>query len=116
MSGLLAVIAGWGIAWCALRENAFAAPVVKLQGERSQHVIETGLYGCVRHPLYAGGALLIVGIPLWLQSTAGTVASFVPIFVLVARILLEERFLRRELGGYDSYAARVRYRLIPLIW
>ena len=115
-AGLLAVIAGWGIAWRALRENAFAAPVVKLQGERSQRVIDTGLYGYVRHPLYAGGALLIVGIPLWLQSTAGTVASFVPIFVLMARILLEERFLRRALEGYESYAARVRYRLIPLIW
>ncbi len=114
--GLLAVIAGWGIAWRALRENAFAAPVVKLQDDRSQRVIDTGLYGYVRHPLYAGGALLIVGIPLWLQSTAGAIASCVPIFVLIARILLEERFLRRELPGYDAYAARVRYRLIPLIW
>lgn len=114
--GLLAVIAGWGIAWRALRENAFAAPVVKLQGDRRQHVIDTGLYHYVRHPLYAGGALLIVGLPLWLQSTAGTLASCVLIFVLMARIVLEERFLRRELHGYDAYAARVRYRLIPLIW
>lgn len=114
--GLLAVIAGWGLAWRALRENAFAAPVVKLQDDRSQRVIDTGLYGYVRHPLYAGGALLIVGIPLWLQSTAGALAACVPIFVLIARILLEERFLRRELRGYDAYAVRVRYRMIPLIW
>jgi protein-S-isoprenylcysteine O-methyltransferase Ste14 len=65
--GLLATIAGWAIAWRALRDNAFAAPVVKLQEDRRQHVIDTGLYRYVRHPLYAGGALLIVGIPLWLR-------------------------------------------------
>jgi protein-S-isoprenylcysteine O-methyltransferase Ste14 len=114
--GLIAMIAGWAIAWRALRENAFAAPVVKLQDERQQHVIETGLYGYVRHPLYAGGALLILGMPLWLQSTAGTLASLASMTVLIVRILLEERFLRRELAGYEAYAARVRYRLIPMIW
>lgn len=114
--GLIATIAGWSIAWRALRENAFAAPVVKLQDERQQHVIETGLYGYVRHPLYAGGALLILGMPLWLQSTAGTLASLASMTVLIVRIILEERFLRRELAGYEAYAARVRYRLIPMIW
>jgi protein-S-isoprenylcysteine O-methyltransferase Ste14 len=115
-AGLLATIAGWALAWRALRENAFAAPVVKLQEDRQQHVVETGPYRYVRHPLYAGGALLILGIPLWLQSTAGTLAALVPIAVLVIRIMLEERFLRRELAGYAGYAQRTRYRLIPLIW
>ena len=99
LSGLLAVIAGWAIAWRALRENAFAAPVVKLQDDRSQHVIDTGLYGYVRHPLYAGGALLIVGMPLWLQSTAGTPGIVRAIFVLIARIMLEERFLAPRTAG-----------------
>lgn len=114
--GLVAIVTGWAIAWRALRENAFAAPVVKLQEKRGQHVIETGLYGYVRHPLYAGGALLIVGIPLWLQSMAGALASLVIVAILIARIILEERFLRRELTGYAAYSARVRYRLIPPIW
>ena len=115
-AGLLAVVGGWSIAWGALRENAFAAPVVKIQEERRQRVIDTGLYRYVRHPLYAGGALLIAGIPLWLQSTAGTLAALAPLAVLIVRILLEERFLRRELDGYVAYAGRVRHRLIPLIW
>ncbi|HTC31651.1 MAG TPA: isoprenylcysteine carboxylmethyltransferase family protein [Candidatus Acidoferrum sp.] len=116
LAGLLATIGGWVLAWRALRENAFAAPVVKLQDDRQQHVVETGPYRYVRHPLYAGGALLILGIPLWLQSTAGTLASLVPIAILVIRILLEERFLRRELPGYTGYTQRTRHRLIPLIW
>lgn len=115
-AGLLATIAGWSIAWRALRENAFAAPVVKLQDDRRQHVIDSGLYHHVRHPMYAGGALVIIGIPLWLQSTAGTLAALTSVAVLIVRILLEERFLRRELDGYDAYTGRVRYRLIPLIW
>jgi protein-S-isoprenylcysteine O-methyltransferase Ste14 len=115
-AGLLAAIGGWSIAWRALRENVFAAPVVKLQEDRRQHVIDTGLYRYVRHPLYAGGALLIVGIPLWLQSTAGTLAALAPLAVLIVRIYLEEHFLRRELDGYDAYTGRVRHRLIPLIW
>jgi protein-S-isoprenylcysteine O-methyltransferase Ste14 len=116
LAGLLATIGGWVLAWRALRENAFAAPVVKLQDDRQQHVVETGPYRYVRHPLYAGGALLILGIPLWLQSTAGTLASLVPIAILVIRILLEERFLRRELPGYTGYTQGTRHRLIPLIW
>jgi protein-S-isoprenylcysteine O-methyltransferase Ste14 len=116
LAGLAATVGGWAIAWRALRENAFAAPVVKLQEDRRQHVVDTGLYCFVRHPLYAGGALLIVGLPLWLQSTAGILASLVPVAVLMIRIILEERFLCRELPGYDDYATRVRYRLIPLIW
>lgn len=115
-AGLLATISGWGIAWRSLRENAFAAPVVKMQEDRRQRVVDTGPYRYVRHPLYAGGALLIFGMPLWLQSTAGALLALVPVAVLVVRIFLEERFLRRELAGYSTYAGRVRYRLIPLIW
>ena len=81
----------------ALRENAFAAPVVKHQKERQQRVIDSGVYSVVRHPIYAGAVLLLVGMPLWLKSYAAAVLASVPIGVLALRILLEEQFLRREL-------------------
>ncbi len=114
--GLALTVVGWWIAYRALRENAFAALVVKNQEERGQIVIDTGVYSVVRHPMYAGGSLLLIGIPLWLESYPGALVACLAVATLVARIFLEERFLRRELPGYDAYASRVRYRLIPFVW
>jgi protein-S-isoprenylcysteine O-methyltransferase Ste14 len=114
--GLVSVVVGWWIMTRALRENAFAAPVVKLQEERHQTVIDSGVYGVVRHPMYAGAVLLLVGMPLWLESYAAAMLAAFPIGTLVVRIQVEERFLRRKLPGYDAYTERVRYRLIPFAW
>ncbi|HLJ61400.1 MAG TPA: isoprenylcysteine carboxylmethyltransferase family protein [bacterium] len=114
--GLVLFVAGWWIIALGLRENAFAAPVVKLQAERHQTVIDTGVYAVVRHPMYAGGILFFVGMPLWLGSYAAALLASVPIATVVARATIEERFLRRELAGYDAYMARTRYRLIPFVW
>jgi protein-S-isoprenylcysteine O-methyltransferase Ste14 len=114
--GLLMFGVGWWITSLAFKENAFAAPVVKYQGERGQHVIDTGVYAIVRHPMYIGYLVMFIGMPLWLGSYAATIVVALAIPLLVARILVEERFLRRTLAGYDAYAARVRYRLIPGLW
>jgi protein-S-isoprenylcysteine O-methyltransferase Ste14 len=114
--GLGLFIAGWWIAYRGLRENAFAAPVVRHQEERNQTVIDTGVYSVVRHPMYAGGALLIIGLPLWLESYAGALLASVPIATLALRIVFEERFLGQELKGYGAYAQKVRYKLIPFVW
>ena len=114
--GLVLFVAGWWVMTLALRENAFAAPVVKHQEERQQTVIDSGVYGVVRHPMYAGSIPLLVGMPLWLESYAAALLASVPIGVLVLRILIEEQFLKRELTGYDAYTERVRYRLIPFVW
>ena len=114
--GLVLFALGWWIFYLAMRENPFAAPVVKLQQERQQRVIDTGVYAVVRHPMYAGAVLLLVGMPLWLESYAATLLAGVPIGALVVRVLVEERFLRRELPGYLAYTERVRYRLIPFLW
>lgn len=114
--GLVLVIAGCWIIYLALRENTFAAPVVKHQAERHQRVIDTGVYGMVRHPMYAGAVLLLVGLPLWLESYAAALLASVPIGTLAVRIVVEEQFLRRELKGYDAYTERIRYRLILFLW
>ena len=114
--GLVLFVVGWCIMTLALRENAFAAPVVKHQEERQQTVIDNGVYGVVRHPMYAGAVPLLVGMPLWLESYAAAMLARFPIGTLAVRILVEEQFLRRELAGYDAYTERVRYRMIPFVW
>jgi protein-S-isoprenylcysteine O-methyltransferase Ste14 len=113
----LALFAGGSVLIAlALRENAFAVAVVRHQEERGHTVVATGPYGWIRHPLYAGAAVLMPGMALWLGSYAGAVASLVPTGILAARIVLEERFLFRRLPGYPEYAGRVRSRLVPGIW
>jgi protein-S-isoprenylcysteine O-methyltransferase Ste14 len=113
----LALFAGGSILVAlALRENAFAVAVVRHQEEREHTVVATGPYAVVRHPLYAGLVALMAGLPLWLGSWAGAVASLVPSGILAARVVLEERFLSRRLPGYPEYARRVGSRLVPGIW
>lgn len=107
--GLLLFMAGWGMISLAFKANTFAIPVVKHQKERQQIVIDTGVYGTVRHPMYAGVLLLMLGMPLWLESYAATLFAIVPITLLVGRILFEEQFLRQTLDGYDAYTDRVRF-------
>jgi protein-S-isoprenylcysteine O-methyltransferase Ste14 len=114
--GLALFVAGWWIMTLAMRENAFAAPVVRHQEERHQTVIDSGVYGVVRHPMYAGAIPLLVGMSLWLESYAAAMLAGIAIVTLVLRILIEEQFLRRELAGYDAYTERVRYRLVPYLW
>jgi protein-S-isoprenylcysteine O-methyltransferase Ste14 len=115
-AGLALFLAGWWLITRAMRTNTFAAPVVKHQAERHQYVVDHGPYAVVRHPMYAGAALLFIGLPLWLESSAGVLAALVPIATLALRAAIEERFLRRALPGYDAYTGRVRFRLIPGVW
>jgi protein-S-isoprenylcysteine O-methyltransferase Ste14 len=114
--GLAAWIAAWVVITLALRTNAFAAPIVKHQADRGQRVIDRGPYAIVRHPMYSGALLMYLGMPLWLGSYAATIGAIVPMIPIVARLLVEEATLRRELPGYIEYAARVRWRLVPGIW
>jgi protein-S-isoprenylcysteine O-methyltransferase Ste14 len=114
--GLVLVAAGAWIQYRSFMDNAFAAVVVRHQTERMQTVVDTGVYAVVRHPMYAGGVLIMIGSALWLGSYAGAIASVIPSAILVVRILFEERFLRRELDGYEAYTHKVRYRLLPYVW
>ena len=114
--GLALYIAGWWIMTLAMKSNPFAVPVVRLQEERHQRVIDTGIYAVVRHPMYTGFIPMAVGSALWLQSYVAALLAIVPIGVLAVRSVFEERFLKRGLIGYNTYTQKVRYRLIPFIW
>jgi protein-S-isoprenylcysteine O-methyltransferase Ste14 len=98
------------------RENSFAVPVVKVQRERGHHVITTGPYSIVRHPMYAGALLMFIGSPLLLCSWWGLLAVPMGIVLFGIRIGIEERTLRTNLDGYTEYMQRVPYRLIPFVW
>jgi len=114
--GLALYIAGWWIMTLAMKVNPFAVPVVRLQQDRHQQVIDTGVYAVVRHPMYAGFIPMVVGPALWLESYFAALLAVVPIAVLAVRSVFEERFLKRELKGYEAYTEKVRYRLIPFVW
>ena len=114
--GALLIPLGFFIVWRVFRENSFAAPVVRIQNERGQHVIDTGPYAWIRHPMYAGAIVYMLGMPLLLGSWLGLGALPVIVAALVVRIFIEESVLRKGIAGYDAYAARVRYRLLPGVW
>ncbi len=97
-------------------DNPFVSPLVRIQKERRQRVVSTGVYGFVRHPMYLGGILLFIGAPVLLGSLYGVLIGILVSFLLVARIVGEERMLIKELTGYADYRKKVRYRLIPFIW
>jgi protein-S-isoprenylcysteine O-methyltransferase Ste14 len=98
------------------RENAYLAPVVKLQEERGQSVVSTGPYRYVRHPMYSSMFMFFPGSALLLGSWGSLLLCPVLLGILVWRTALEDRMLKNELAGYDEYARNVRNRLIPRVW
>ena len=97
-----------------MRENAYLSRTVKV--EKGQKVVDTGLYGIVRHPMYAVTILLFLMIPLVLGSCYALIAfAFYPVIIIV-RLKAEEDLLTRELPGYAEYKKKVKYRLIPFVW
>ena len=97
-----------------LRENAWLSRTVEVQ--EGQHVVDTGLYGLVRHPMYSASVLLFLAMPLVLNSIFSFLIMLLYIPLIAKRIRSEEELLRRELEGYEAYMDRVKYRLIPFIW
>jgi protein-S-isoprenylcysteine O-methyltransferase Ste14 len=114
--GLVVFVAGWWVVYRALRANAFAVTVVRVQDERGHRVVRTGPYAVVRHPMYAGALPLLIGTPLALGSWWGLGALIFFIPALIWRLLDEESFLHRNLPGYTEYTRKVRYRLVPFVW
>ncbi len=96
------------------RENSYGASTIQIA--EGQTIISTGPYALVRHPMYAGAIVMLVGIPLALGSWWGLFALVLILPVLIWRLLDEERFLRQNLPGYTEYQTKVKYRLLPFIW
>ena len=112
--GDVLVAAGLSIAMLVIIQNSYAAATITV--EAGQTLASDGLYKFVRHPMYVGDLVMMVGMPLALGSHWGLLFVIPSVLLLVFRILDEERLLTGELPGYREYARRVRYRLVPNVW
>jgi protein-S-isoprenylcysteine O-methyltransferase Ste14 len=97
-----------------LRENTYLSRTIEVQ--KNQKVIDTGLYGIVRHPMYSATLLLFLSMPLVLGSIYSFLIFLAYPLIIAKRIKEEEKFLEKELEGYREYKQKVKYRLIPFIW
>lgn len=97
-----------------MRENAYLSRTVEIQ--QGQRLVDSGLYGIVRHPMYTATVLLFLSMPLILGSILSFVIMLVYIPLIALRIVSEERLLKQGLPGYKEYTQRVKYRLIPYVW
>lgn len=107
-------LASYGMYAEVLRENAYLSRTVEVQAE--QKVIDTGLYGIVRHPMYAASVLMFMSMPLVLGSWVSLLVFLVYPILIVMRIRNEEQVLLAGLEGYAAYREKVKYSLIPFIW
>ena len=97
-----------------LRENTYLSRTIEVQ--ENQKVIDTGLYGIVRHPMYSVTVLLFLSMPIVLGSIFSFIIFLAYPFIIAKRIKNEEMFLERELEGYRAYQKKVKYRLVPFVW
>ncbi len=114
--GLAMTVLGYGLTLWAMAANRFFSSVVRIQSDRGHSVIHGGPYSAVRHPGYLGSAIANLGGPLLLGSLWALVPAVLVNLVLALRTSLEDRFLLSALPGYRQYAARVRFRWLPLVW
>jgi protein-S-isoprenylcysteine O-methyltransferase Ste14 len=114
VAGDALVALGFLIVFFVYRENSFASATIEVYAD--QTVVSTGPYALVRHPMYFGGVLIFVGIPLALGSWFGLLVIVLMMPALIWRLLDEEKLLVRELPGYKEYKDNVRFRLLPFVW
>ena len=108
------MVCGYGLYAEVMRENAYLSRTVEVQ--ENQKVISTGLYGIVRHPMYAATLVLYLAMPIVLGSWVALIPFLAYPFIIARRIRNEEHVLEEGLAGYCEYEQQVRYRLIPFIW
>lgn len=114
MGGAAAFLIAYGLYAEVLRENTYLSRTIEVQ--ENQKVIDTGLYGIVRHPMYSATVLLFLSMPLVLGSLISLVIFLAYPFLIAQRIKHEEAFLEKELAGYRAYKEKVKFRLIPYVW
>jgi protein-S-isoprenylcysteine O-methyltransferase Ste14 len=114
--GFIGFLPGMALAFWAMKENAYASDVVRIQKDRGHTVCTSGPYRYVRHPMYSGVIIIMLCYPLSL----GSLFTFIPVSIIIAlfvfRTALEDKTLQAELSGYKDYSQKVRYRLLPGIW
>ena len=113
-AGAVVFLASYALYAEVMRENAYLSRTVEVQ--EGQHVVDTGLYGIVRHPMYSATILLFLSMPIVLGSPFSFVIMLAYIPIIAKRIRNEEEVLARDLPGYREYMRRVRWRLIPHVW
>ncbi len=114
--GTLGLLASAFLLYRAFTDNPFLSPLVRIQKERDQYVVSTGVYRFVRHPMYLGAMFMFLGAPMLLGSMYGFAIGLFMSLLLSARAVGEEKMLAEELEGYVDYQKKVRYRLVPRIW
>jgi len=114
LTGDALVALGCLIIFFVFKENTFTSATIEMAAD--QTVISTGPYAVVRHPMYGGALIYLLGIPLALGSWWGLLVIVVMLPALLWRLLEEEKFLAKNLPGYSEYLNKVRYRLVPFIW
>lgn len=112
--GDVLVALGLYFVFLVFKENTFTSAIIEIGDD--QRVITTGPYALVRHPMYIGALVMLVGVPLALGSLWGLLAIVPMVLVIVWRLLDEEKFLAANLAGYSKYQRKVRYHLLPMIW
>jgi protein-S-isoprenylcysteine O-methyltransferase Ste14 len=114
IAGDILVALGMTIVFFVFKENTFASATIEVALD--QKVISTGPYAVVRHPMYSGSYLYLIGTPVALGSRWGlfVIALMIPAFLW--RLLDEEKFLKNNLSGYTEYCEKVRFRIVPLVW
>ena len=112
--GSIILIISYIIYAVVLMENAFLSRTIEV--DKNQKVIDTGLYGIVRHPMYTSTIFLFLSMPLVLNSLITFIIFLVYPFIIIKRIKNEEEVLEKELEGYKEYKKKVKYRLIPFVW
>ena len=112
--GDVLIAVGLGVVAMVIIQNSYAAATVRV--EAGQKVVSTGLYGLVRHPMYTGNVIMMVGIPLALGSYWGLLFVVPGVIVLASRIGDEEKLLQKELHGYREYTQKVHHRMVPGMW
>jgi protein-S-isoprenylcysteine O-methyltransferase Ste14 len=112
--GDILVAVGLGVAMLVVAQNGYASANITV--ESGQTLVSTGLYGLVRHPMYTGSVIMMVGVPLALDSYWGLALVIPALLALAFRIRDEEQFLQQQLSGYRDYTQKVHYRLLPYVW
>ncbi len=112
--GDILILAGFAMVFVVFKANSYTSGIIEVAP--GQKVISTGPYAVVRHPMYSGALLMLIGIPLALGSWWGELANVFMTAALAWRLLDEERFLTANLPGYREYHKAVKYRLVPLVW